>query len=134
VGAIDDKDARGSFSHYGKQSVDIGAPGVDIFSTVRNNKYDTYSGTSMAAPHVAGAAALVWGNTFSTPAQTRTQMIKVRDLIYENARPVAALKDFWLHPLEFPVEYSISLFYPEAPQMALHRPPKCLDCDSLKIA
>ena len=49
----------------------------------------------MAAPHVAGAAALVWGNTFSTPTQTPAQMIKVRDLIYENARPVAALRDFW---------------------------------------
>ena len=97
VGAIDKNDARGSFSHYGKQSVDIGAPGVDILSTVRNNKYDTYSGTSMAAPHVAGAAALVWEKTFSTPAQTPEQMTKVRDLIYKNARPIAALKDFWGH-------------------------------------
>ena len=95
VGAIDVNDARGSFSHYGKQSVDIGAPGVDILSTVRNNKYDTYSGTSMAAPHVAGAAALVWGKTFPAPAQTSAQMTKVRDLILENARPVAGLRDFW---------------------------------------
>ena len=95
VGAIDAKDARGSFSHFGKQSVDIGAPGVDILSTVRNNKYDTYSGTSMATPHVAGAAALVWGKTFSSPAQSPAQMTKVRDLILENARPVAALKEFW---------------------------------------
>ena len=95
VGAIDVKDARGSFSHYGKQSVDIGAPGVDILSTVRNDKYDTYSGTSMATPHVAGAAALVWARTFSAPAQNPAQMAKVRDLIYENARPVEALKDFW---------------------------------------
>jgi thermitase len=95
VGAIDVNDARGSFSHYGAQSVDIGAPGVDILSTVRNNKYDTYSGTSMATPHVAGAAALVWASTFSAPAQNPAQMAKVRDLIYENARPVAALKGFW---------------------------------------
>ncbi|MEO2033268.1 MAG: S8 family peptidase [Planctomycetaceae bacterium] len=97
VGAIDENDARGSFSHYGKQSVDIGAPGVQILSTTRNNQYDTYSGTSMAAPHVAGAAALVWSNAFSTPTQTPTQMTKVRDLIYENARPVAALKELWGH-------------------------------------
>lgn len=97
VGAIDRNDARGSFSHYGQQSVDIGAPGVDILSTVVNNGYDTYSGTSMAAPHVAGAAALIWEKTFSNPSQTPTQMTKVRDLIYENARPVTALREFWGH-------------------------------------
>ncbi len=97
VGAIDESDARGSFSHFGRMSVDIGAPGVQILSTTRNNKYDSYSGTSMATPHVAGAAALVWANSFTTPAPSPSQMIKVRDLIYSNARPVAALSGFWGH-------------------------------------
>lgn len=46
------------FSNYGKKTVDIFAPGVDILSCVPDNKYDTYSGTSMATPAAAGAIAL----------------------------------------------------------------------------
>ncbi len=95
VGAIDSNDARASFSHFGKQSVDIGAPGVSILSTTRNNSYNSFNGTSMATPHVAGAAALVWGKTFATPQQTTSQMTTVRDLIYTHARPIEALKGYW---------------------------------------
>ncbi len=47
------------FSNYGKKSVDFFAPGVDILSTTPDNSYDTYSGTSMASPAAAGAAALI---------------------------------------------------------------------------
>lgn len=48
-----------SFSNYGKQNVDIFAPGDQIFSTMPGNKYDFQGGTSMAAPAVAGIAALI---------------------------------------------------------------------------
>lgn len=48
-----------SFSNYGKNNVDIFAPGSDIYSTVPENEYEPNSGTSMASPAVAGVAALI---------------------------------------------------------------------------
>ncbi|MDZ7681595.1 MAG: S8 family peptidase [Fodinibius sp.] len=48
-----------NFSNYGNQTVDIFAPGVDIYSTMPDNKYKFQEGTSMASPVVAGAAALI---------------------------------------------------------------------------
>lgn len=54
-----DNDFVGSFSNYGKKSVALFAPGVDIYSTVPENKYKDESGTSMASPATAGVAALL---------------------------------------------------------------------------
>ncbi len=59
VVATTNRDELAFFSNWGKQTVHLGAPGNVIFATLRNGTYGTFSGTSQAAPHVAGAAALL---------------------------------------------------------------------------
>jgi thermitase len=59
VAATDNYDGHASFSTSGSY-VDVAAPGVEIYNTYMSNSYYAESGTSQAAPHVAGLAALVW--------------------------------------------------------------------------
>jgi hypothetical protein len=77
VGASTNTDARASFSNFGS-CVDVFAPGQGITSAWIGNDsaINTISGTSMASPHVAGAAALILGATpGATPAQVRATMV-----------------------------------------------------------
>ena len=72
VAATDQNNNIASFSDYGSTTVSIAAPGLSIASTAPGNTYEYYTGTSMAAPLVTGALALVWS---IHPTWTYTQVI-----------------------------------------------------------
>ncbi len=96
VAAIDAKDALGTFSNWGARTVDIAAPGVVVYSTTVGSHYSdtvvdmygikaTWDGTSMAAPHVAGAAALYLS---AHPGSTVKQ---IKDALIQSATPLPNL-------------------------------------------
>lgn len=85
VAATDNTDALATFSNYGSTTIDLGAPGVNIASTYPNSGYASMSGTSMATPHVAGAAALV----LAACASLNTAAL--RATLVGNVDPVGAL-------------------------------------------
>jgi thermitase len=82
VAATNSSNRFASFSNYGSW-VDVAAPGEDIMSTYLANGYDLLSGTSMAAPHVSGVAALVWSY-----APAGTTNVQVREALETTATPL----------------------------------------------
>ena len=85
VAATDHNDQLAGFSNYGATTVDLAAPGVAIYSTLPGNTYGTYSGTSMASPHVAGVAALAWS------AVPNASMAQIRDAIMQGVDSLGSL-------------------------------------------
>jgi len=98
VAALDHQDQLANFSNYGRNSVDVGAPGVDIYSTFPTRmtnamraegfrtSYETISGTSMATPHVAGLVSLIFEQ------HPDWSFEQVTTQIYETVDPVDSLR------------------------------------------
>lgn len=87
VGALAPKygsEMLATFSNYGKINVDVFAPGDDIYSSMPNNNYDFQGGTSMAAPGVAGVAALILSQYPSLSAS------QVKKIIMQSGLPIKA--------------------------------------------
>ncbi len=94
VSAVDKYNAFASWSNAGER-IDVAAPGVDIFTTDKDGGYTTLSGTSMAAPHVTGAAALILENQpFLTPEKVRYYLTSTAEMLgLSNAQQGAGLLD-----------------------------------------
>lgn len=90
VAATTSRDLRASYSNYGNW-VDVAAPGDTILSTTMNDTYGNKSGTSMAAPHVAGLAGLLWSTSYGTSNSS------VRSRLQSTADTIAGTGSLWAY-------------------------------------
>ena len=86
VAATDDRDNLAGFSNFGDTTVDLGAPGVNILSTVPEGGYGFKDGTSMATPHVAGVVSLLLAEEPGLNAE------EAKDIILSSVDPIPALE------------------------------------------
>ncbi len=85
VASINSNGALSSFSNFSSTWVDLGAPGGSVYSTLPDNTYGSYSGTSMAAPHVTGALALM------ASAQPTATMAQLKQALLESVVQTSSL-------------------------------------------
>jgi subtilisin family serine protease len=86
VTATDNNDELPSWANTGLTSVDVAAPGVEIFGAKAGNSYKDISGSSMAAPYVAGIAALIWAY------HGELTYDQVKGIIFNGVDPMSSLK------------------------------------------
>lgn len=87
IAATDNEDKLAWFSNYGKKSVDLAAPGVNIYSSYPNNSYKSLNGTSMAAPYVTGTINLLWSQCQNLSAK------QIKNTILKNVDQIEQLSD-----------------------------------------
>ena len=91
VAATNNKDQLAKFSNFGVKTVHVAAPGDNILSSVLKNEYQSYSGTSMATPHVSGVCALLLSlEPDLTPEEVRTRLVETSDEILSFRRKIIA--------------------------------------------
>jgi subtilisin family serine protease len=86
VAATTASDTLAYFSNYGLSTVDLGAPGYLIYSTIPSQSYGTKSGTSMATPHVSGALALM------RSLAPQMNHLALKQLLFDSVDPIPALQ------------------------------------------
>jgi len=86
VAATTSSDTLASFSCYGRETVHIAAPGHKIMSTVKNGGYASYSGTSMATPHVSGVLGLLLAH------EGRMDHSEMKERLLATSEPLSALR------------------------------------------